>query len=140
MDVRLRVRLDPALVAAVFGGVDGDDPRGVGVGGEGAASTGDEPVVAVDDVERGLVLERAARGDHVVVHVLDPGDELVEVARLGRLGDAVDGDAVLDGGLGERRVAAGEDVDIEAAAVERLGELADVPRENRLRRSAGTPR
>ncbi len=65
-----------------------------------------------------------------VVHVLDPGDELIEVTRLGRLGDAVDGDPVLHRALGQGGVAARQDVHVDVAAVERLGDLAHVAGES----------
>ena len=61
VDVALRVLVDPALVAAVLGGVDGRQvrpPRGARQRGGGGR---DEPVVAVDDVEVVAVGERAPR-------------------------------------------------------------------------------
>ena len=94
VDVRLRVLVDPALVAAVLRRVDRDDQRAAEAAREVVAGARDQPVVAVDDVEVVAVAELDARGEHVGVHVLDPGDELVEVARAGRLGDAVDDDAL----------------------------------------------
>ena len=48
---------------------------------EVVAGDGDEPVVAVDEVEVEAVAQLDAGGEHVGVHVLDPGDELAEVAR-----------------------------------------------------------
>ena len=57
---------------------------------EVVAGAGDEPVVAVDEVEVEAVAELDAGGEHVGVHVLDPGDELAEVARAARLAHAVD--------------------------------------------------
>ena len=85
--------VDPALVAAVLGRVDRHDERAAEAVGEVVAGDGDEPVVAVDEVEVVAVAELDAGGEHVGVHVLDPGDELAEVARAARLADAVDGDA-----------------------------------------------
>ena len=40
-----------------------------------------------------LLAERLAGRQHVLVHLLDPGDEAVEVARPARLGHAVDAHA-----------------------------------------------
>ena len=89
VDVALRVLVDPALVAAVLGGVDRRQvraPRGARQPGGGRR---DEPVVAVDDVEVVALGEQATGGEHVLVHALDPGDELVEVAGHGGLGHAM---------------------------------------------------
>ena len=61
--------------------------------GEVVAGVGDEPVVAVDEVEVVAVAELDPGGEHVGVHPLDPGDELVELRGAGRLADAVDVDA-----------------------------------------------
>ena len=70
--------------------------------------------------------ERAPGGQHVVVHRLDPGDELVEVPRRARLGHAVHAHAGAHL-LGRVAVApAGEHVDGDVLAPEFLGELADV--------------
>ena len=93
VDVRLRVLVHPALVAAVLRRVDGDEPGQPPAAGELARGVGDEPVVGVDEVEAAAELQ--PRGAHVRVHVVDPGDEGVDVAarELG-LADAVDGDAV----------------------------------------------
>ena len=90
VDVGLRVLVDPALVAAVLGGVDRREVRAAQPLGEPGRRAGDEPVVAVDDVEAQPLAELAPGGVHVRVHPLDPGDERVEVARHRRLGDAVD--------------------------------------------------
>ena len=77
----LRVLVDPALVAAVLGRVDRDHERAAEALGEVVAGDRDEPVVAVHDVEVVAVAELDAGGQHVGVHVLDPGDELAELAR-----------------------------------------------------------
>jgi hypothetical protein len=46
--------------------------------------------VAVDHVEVVAVAHLDPRGEHVRVHVLDPGHELAQVARALRLAHAVD--------------------------------------------------
>ena len=74
--------VDPALVAAVLGGVDRRHQRRVEALGEVVAGVGDEPVVAVDEVEAVAVAELDPGGQHVGVHPLDPGDELAEVGRV----------------------------------------------------------
>ena len=61
VDVRLRVLVDPALVAAVLGRVDGDQPRAAPAAGELARGVGDEPVVGVDEVEAAAELQRPRR-------------------------------------------------------------------------------
>ena len=94
VDVGLRVLVDPALVAAVLGGVDRHHERAAETPGQVVAGDRDEPVVPVDEVEVVAVAELDARGEHVGVHVLDPGHELAEVARAARLAHAVDDDAV----------------------------------------------
>ena len=72
--------------------------------------------------------ELDAGGEHVLVHVVDPRDERVEVvAREVRLADAVDDHAVAVLDRLELTAAAGDDVDLVAVAHELLGELADVP-------------
>ena len=85
--------VDPALVAAVLGGVDRGHQGRVEALREVVAGVGDEPVVAVDEVEVEAVAELDAGGEHVRVHPLDPGDELVELGGPGRLADPVDVDA-----------------------------------------------
>ena len=129
VDVLLRMLLDPALVAAVLGGVDRRDQRHVVAAGEVVAGAGHEPVVAVDEVEFVAVPELDPGGEHVGVHALDPGDELGQVGRAFRLDDAVDqhaGHLLLDRGL---LPAPGQDVDFDAEADQGLGELAHVPGE-----------
>src|SRR3954453_2887772 len=64
--------------------------RATSPSGEGRRRTGPAPPpgVRVQEVERPVELER--RGEHVGVHVLDPGDERVEVVpREVRLAHAV---------------------------------------------------
>ena len=103
------------------------------------AGDGDEPVVPVDEVEVQAVAELDAGGEHVGVHVLDPGDELAEIARAARLAHAVDGDAAANLLGRHRLVAARQDVDLGAERDERLGELADVPRQAAFDDRAGIP-
>ena len=89
--------------------------------------------MAVDEVEVEAVAELDAGGQHVGVHVLDPGDELPEVARAGRLAHAVDEDA-LELVLGRHAlVAAREDVDLQVLDGDQLlGQLAHVPGQTAL--------
>ena len=124
--------VDPALVAAVLGGVDRRHQRRAEALGEVVAGVGDEPVVAVDEVEAVAVAQLDAGGEHVGVHPLDPGDELAEVGGALRLADAVDDDAAA--ALLDRRLfaAAGQHVDLDVALDQGLGELADVAREAAL--------
>ena len=88
-----------------------------------------------------LAGQRQPRRQHVVVHLLDPCDEPIQVARPAGLGDAIDGDAgtFFGGQRAHRRTAfsctagpAREDIDCQPAASQRLGELAHVPRQATL--------
>ncbi len=126
VDVGLGVLVDPALVAAVLGRVDRRHQRRIEALGEVVAGVGDQPVVAVDEVEVEAVAELDPGGEHVRVHPLDPGDELAEVGRPLRLADAVDPDPAA--ALLRRRLLApaGQHVDLDAVLDQRLGELADV--------------
>ena len=90
VDVGLRVLVHPALVAPVLGRVDRDHERCAEALGQVVARRGHEPVVSVDDVEVVAVAHLHARGEHVRVHVLDPGDELAEVTRPLGLAHPVD--------------------------------------------------
>ena len=132
VDVRLRVLVDPALMAAVLGGMDRDDERRAKAVGEVVAGGRHEPVVAVHDVEVEAVADLDARGEHVRVHVLDPGDELTEVARALGLAHAVDRHAAAL--LLERVLLAParEHVHVDAALGQVLGQLAHVAREPTL--------
>jgi hypothetical protein len=127
------VLVDPALVAAVLGRVDGHHQRGAEAAGEMVAGRGDQPVVAVDEVEGEAVAEVDPRGEHVRVHVLDPRHELVQVARPARLAHPVD-DHALHLLLGRHRlVAAREHVHVDVlGGDELLGELAHVARQPAL--------
>jgi hypothetical protein len=126
------VLVHPALVAAVLGGVDRGHQWGVEALREVVAGVRDEPVVTVDEIEAVAVAELDPRGEHVGVHPLDPGDELVQLGGASRLPDPVD----VDPGhrlLGRRLLAAaGEQVDLVVALDQALGELADVPGEPAL--------
>ena len=132
VDVGLRVVVDPALVAPVLGRVDRDHERRAEAVGEVVARGRDQPVVAVDDVEVVAVADLHAGGEHVGVHVLDPGDELAQVARPLGLAHAVDDDAA---GLLLGRVLlapAGEHVHLDVLGDQVLGQLADVAGESAL--------
>ena len=127
VDVDLRMLVDPSLVAAVLGRVDGGHERRPEAARQVCACVGHKPVVAVDDVEVMAVSQLHPRSEHVRVHALDPGDELVQVRGAGRLPDPVHVDAVhlL---LGGRLLApAGQYVHLHAAADQTLGQLDDVP-------------
>ena len=124
--------VDPALVASVLGGVDRDRERRAEAVGEVMAGRGDQPVVAVDHVEVVAVAHLDTGGEHVRVHVLDPGDELAQVARALRLAHAVD-DHAAPLLLGEVVLAAaGEHVHVHVLGGEVLGQLADVAGEAAL--------
>ena len=132
VDVRLRVLVHPALVAAVLGGVDRDHERGAEAVGQVVAGRGHEPVVAVHDVEVVAVAHLHPGGQHVGVHALDPGHELAELARPLGLAHAVDHHAVhlL---LGRRLLAAaGQHVNVHVLRRQVLGELAHVARQAAL--------
>ena len=124
--------LDPALVAAVLGGVDRDQPRHVARVAQLTGGRRDEPVVGVDQVEAHALAQRVAGHEHVVVHGLDPAQEPVEVvAGPARLAHAVNVDAA-DQVLGRLCLAAGQDVDLDVVVEQRLGQLVDVAREAAL--------
>ncbi len=127
VDVRLRVLVDPALVPSELGGVNRRQVRQARPAGQRVGGLGDQPVVAVDQVD--VVDQLDAARDHVGVHPVDPGQERVEVARGRGLAHAMDLDALHDLLDRRRRAAAREDADLDALADEPLGQLADVPRE-----------
>jgi hypothetical protein len=133
VDVLLRVLLDPALVAAVLRRVHGHEPRAPEPPRELARGARDEPVVGVHEVEGERVAERGARRPHVVVHRVDPPHERVEVV-LGelRLAHSVHGHAVAVLDLREVPAAAREDVHLDPAAHQALGELANMTRQPAL--------
>ena len=91
-----------------------------------SAGAGHEPVVAVHHVEVVVVAHLHPGGQHVGVHVLDPGHELAEVARALGLGHAVHHHA-LHLLLGGRVLdAAGQHVHLGALGHQALGQLAHV--------------
>ena len=88
--------------------------------------------MAVHDVEVEAVADLDAGREHVRVHVLDPGDELAEVARPLGLAHAVDGHAAALL-LGRVLLApARQHVHVDAVLRQVLRELADVPSEPAL--------
>ena len=132
VDVGLRVLVHPALVAAVLGGVDRDHERAAEALGQVVARHGHQPVVAVHHVEVVAVPHLHARGQHVGVHVLDPGHELGQLARALGLAHAVH-DHALHLLLGGRLLqAAGQHVDLHVLGHEVLGQLAHVARQAAL--------
>jgi hypothetical protein len=86
----------------------------------------------VDDVEVVAVAHLHAGGKHVRVHVLDPGDELAQVARALRLADAVD-QHPLTLVLGRVLLAAArEHVHVHVPSGQALSQLPHVPRKAAL--------
>jgi hypothetical protein len=133
MDVALRVLVDPALVAAVLGRVDRDEPRHAGVAGQLSGGARDEPVVRVHELGADLLDQLRAGGAHVLVHVVDPRDEGVEVV-LGEVGlaHAVHLHPVPHLVGAQVPAPAGEDVHVMTLRDELLGQLADVARQPAL--------
>ena len=91
--------------------------------------------MTVDDVEVVAIGQRPPGGEHVVVHALDPGHELLEVAGRRRLGHAMHAHAGADllgqvGWVGAD--SACEDVDGDVLLDEPLGKLAHVSRQAAL--------
>jgi hypothetical protein len=128
VDVRLRMLVHPALVAAVLRRVHGDEPGHAAAARERPRRGGHQPVVRVHEVEAAAELH--ARRQHVLVHVIDPGDERVEVVlREVRLAHAVHDHAMTILHGRQPAAAARDDVDVVAVARELLGQLADVARE-----------
>ena len=99
---------------------------------EVVAGRGHEPVVPVDHVEVVAVPHLHSCGEHVRVHVLDPGHELAQVARALRLANAVHEHAahLLLGGI--LLAAAGKHVDVDSLGGQVLGQLAHVAGEPAL--------
>jgi hypothetical protein len=127
VDVALRVLVDPALVAAVLGGVDRHHQRTGEAPCEVVAGHRHEPVVPVDEVELIAIAELDAGGEHVRVHPLDPGDELAQVGGALRLEDAMDLNP-RDRVIARRPLAAPrQHVDLDPAVDQALRELAHVP-------------
>ena len=132
VDVGLRMLVDPALMAAVLGRVDRRHQGCAEAPREVVAGVRDEPVVAVHDVELEPIAELDPGGEHVRVHPLDPGDELVELRWPGWLADPVHVDPV-DELLGRGLLAAaGEHVDLRVQLHQALGLLADDARQAAL--------
>ena len=132
VDVGLRVVLDPALVAAVLGGVDGDQPRPIDLARRPVGRAGDEPVVRVHEVELEPVAKHRRQRMHVAVHRLDPAYERARVLGERGLPDPVDDHAVLVGLGRQAAAAAREHVHLDAVADQLLGQLADVAAEAAL--------
>jgi hypothetical protein len=124
--------VDPPLVAAVLGGVDRHDERRAEALGEVVARGGDQPIVPVDHVEVVAVPHLHTGGQHVRVHVLDPGDELAEVARPLRLAHPVNDHSAAE--LLGRILLASADKHVHVHSLGRqiLGQLPHVPRESAL--------
>ena len=125
--------VDPALVAAVLGRVDGRQVRAPSRARQRRRRRGDEPVVAVDEVE----VERSAERPPGRAHVRRSCPRPRRRTRRGRAASA----ARARGGRARRRGpprgaalsrAAGEDVHLDALAHEPLGQLAHVAREAAL--------
>ena len=114
VDLRLRVVLDPALMAAVFRCVDGDEPRPARAPGHTLGGAGHEPVVRVHDVELETVAQLGGQGEHVGVHGPDPAQEGIDVGRELGLAHAVDVDAVALLVSGQPAAGPGEHVDLHA--------------------------
>ncbi len=91
-----------------------------------------QPVMPVDEIVGVLLGQELTGREHVVVHLLHPGDEAVEVARPAGLGDAVHGHAAELAHAGATHLRflghpARENVHGHSLAHQRLGELAHVP-------------
>ena len=118
--------LHPSLVASVLGGVNRGHQRAAKAVGQVVAGDRHQPVVAVDHIEGEAIAELDAGGEHVGVHVLDPGDELAQVPWAARLADTVH-DHSLALLLGRHAlVAPGEHVDVDVLEHQTLRELAHV--------------
>ena len=133
----LRLIGDPALVAAVLGGVDGGDVGHIQPLGEGCRGARDQPVVSVDRLVVVLLRQGFARRQHVLVHLLHPGHEAIEVPGPAGLAHAMDVDAadLLWPRALEVRLAAdtaGEHIHRHALTHQGLGELAHMAREAAL--------
>ena len=131
VDVRLRMLVDPALVAAVLGRVDGHQPRQPPAAHERARRRRDEPVVRVHEVEAPPSSSPAASRSAFIRSTQAMNASRSSPRELG-LADAVDGHAmaVLDGV--QAPAAACEDVDLVAVAHQLLGQLAHVARQAAL--------
>ncbi len=77
-------------MAAVLGGVNGGDVGDLQEVRQRRGGVRDKPVVAVDEVVGVLLGERLPGGEHVLVHLLHPREEPVEVLREAGLAHTVD--------------------------------------------------
>jgi hypothetical protein len=127
VDVGLRVPVDPALVTAELGGVNGDEPGPSDRPRERLGGAGHEPVVRVHQVEVEALAQLGAQHPHVGVHRVHPANEGVHVLGVGGLPDAVDDHPVPVLLGGQPAAAAGEHVHLCAIAHQLLGQLANVP-------------
>ncbi len=75
VDVGLGMVLDPALVAAELGGVNGDEPGALDLARGQVGGAGDQPVVGVHEIELDPVAQVGGHRVHVGVHRLDPAHE-----------------------------------------------------------------
>ena len=99
-----------------------------------------QPIMSVNDLELETVAELHPGGQHVGVHSLHPGDELIQLRRPRGLAYAVDVDAV-DEILGWGLLpTAREDVDLHAALHQALSLLADDTRQTSLDQGRVLPR
>ncbi len=129
VDAGLWMPLDPALVASVLGRVDRDQPRHAGATRDFLGCIGHQPIVRMHEVKGEPLSELRRRGGHVAVHLLDPLQEPLDVARKRRLRDAVHADPVAR--LLSRQLAAAtsQHVDLHARCHESFGQFAHVAAE-----------
>src|SRR4051812_3296935 len=117
-------------MAPVLGGVNSYKPGRAEALLELLGGRRDEPVVRVNEVEIHPLAELLPCGRQVTIHVLDPGDERVEVVlREIRLGDAVHEDSMPFLDRRPMATAARQHVHLGALVDEALGKLADMPRQ-----------
>ncbi len=153
VDVGLRMLLHPALMAPELGRMHGHQPGDRGGPGDRPGRLGHQPVVRVDEVEPRLGAQLVAAPAQIAVHAGDPAEERIEILGERRLAHPVNQDAAehLLGGrrvcargikpvTGARAGTAREDVQLDAAGRELLGELVDVPAEPTLDQRRVLPR